>query len=150
MAIQFFGSPRPTIGVEIELQLIDPETRDLTPKSIQLLDLCQNRRIERVKAEITQAMVETDTEISQDVKECRAHLEKRLTQVRTVANEMGILLASSETHPFQRWTDREIYPSGRYRYLNFLASIYRRMPCWLNRRILAPIFLVKGRCRALW
>ena len=55
MAIQFFGSPKPTIGVEIELQLIDPETRDLTPKSIQLLDLCRNRGIERVKAEITQA-----------------------------------------------------------------------------------------------
>ena len=40
MAIQFFGSPKATIGVEIEIQLIDPETRDLTPGSIALLELC--------------------------------------------------------------------------------------------------------------
>ena len=52
MAIQFFGSPKPTIGVEIELQLIDPETRDLTLKSIPLLGLCQKRGVQRVKAKI--------------------------------------------------------------------------------------------------
>src|SRR3990167_480880 len=36
MPIEFVGSPNPTIGVEIEIQLIDPETRDLIPKSIEI------------------------------------------------------------------------------------------------------------------
>ncbi|MBI2987143.1 MAG: hypothetical protein HYY45_10300 [Deltaproteobacteria bacterium] len=74
MAIQFFGSPEPTIGVEIEIQLIDPETRDLTPRSIALLEGCRAQGIERVKAEITQAMIEVDTEISEDILNLMEHL----------------------------------------------------------------------------
>jgi carboxylate-amine ligase len=128
MSIEFPGSPRPTIGVEIELQLIDPVTRDLTAQSISLLESCQRRGIERVKAEITQSMVEIDTEISQDVKECRGYLEKRIAQLRAVARDMGVELAVSGTHPFQHWTDREIFPSERYRYL--LEKFQ-----WLARRL---------------
>ena len=117
MAIEFAGSPKPTIGVEIELQIIDPETRDLTTQSVKLLDMCHRRGIERVKAEITQSMIEIDTEISQDVKECRGYLERRIAQLRTVTRDMGVDLAVSGTHPFQRWTERKIFPNERYRYL---------------------------------
>jgi carboxylate-amine ligase len=117
MSIEFAGSPKPMIGVEIELQLIDPASRDLTAQSIRLLESCQSRGIERVKAASTQSMVEIDTEISQDVKECRGYLEKRFAQLQAAARDMGVELAVSGTHPFQHWTDREIFPSERYRYL---------------------------------
>jgi carboxylate-amine ligase len=117
MPVDFVGSAAPTIGVEIEMQLIDPETRDLTPKSIALLERCRMRGIDRVKAEITQSMVEIDTEIANDVKECRLYLEKRVEQVRKIARELGLHLAVSGTHPFQHWSQRKIYPSERYQYL---------------------------------
>lgn len=130
MSIEFVGSPKPTIGVEIELQLIDPATRDLTAQSITLLEACRRRGIKRVKAEITQSMVEIDTEISQDVKECRGYLERRIAQLRALSRDIGVGLAVSGTHPFQRWTDREIFPSERYRYLlekfQWLASLPER------------------------
>lgn len=35
MAIQFFGSPEPTIGVEIEIQLIDPGNKGFNPSAHQ-------------------------------------------------------------------------------------------------------------------
>ncbi len=117
MPIEFVGSQNPTIGVEIELQLIDPETSDLTPKSIELLEFCRERRVERVKAEITQSMVEIDTEISYDVKQCRGYLERRIAKLRAAANALGLRLCVSGTHPFQRWTESKIFPSERYRYL---------------------------------
>jgi carboxylate-amine ligase len=128
MPVPFTGSSRTSIGVEIELQLIDPETRDLAPVSPKFLDTCTGRGIERVKAEITQSMIEVDTEISADVKECRSHLENRLGQVRAVAEEMGVRICVSGTHPFQRWTERKIYPSERYLYL---LEKYQ----WLARRL---------------
>lgn len=31
MPLEFIGSSKPTIGVEIELQILDPESLDLTP-----------------------------------------------------------------------------------------------------------------------
>ncbi|MBI3001650.1 MAG: hypothetical protein HYY46_24815 [Deltaproteobacteria bacterium] len=128
MPVEFVGSARPTIGVEVEIQLIDPETRDLTPKSIPLLELCRTRGIERVKAEITQSMVEIDTEISNDVKECRIYLDRRIAQIRGMARELGLHLAVSGTHPFQHWSQRKIYPSERYQYL--LDKFQ-----WLARRV---------------
>lgn len=128
MPIEFVGSPNPTIGVEIELQLIDPETRDLTPKSIELLEFCRGRGVERVKAEITQSMVEIDTEVSYDVKQCRGYLERRVAKLRAIANKLGIELCVSGTHPFQRWTESKIFPSERYRYL--LKKFQ-----WLARRL---------------
>lgn len=62
-------------------------------------------------------MVEIDTEISHDVKECRIYLDKRMGQIRGVAQELGLHLAVSGTHPFQHWSQRKIYPSERYQYL---------------------------------
>ncbi|MBI2348472.1 MAG: glutamate--cysteine ligase, partial [Deltaproteobacteria bacterium] len=57
MAIEFAGSRGPTLGIEIELQLIDPDTRDLMSQSIGLLERCRKQGVEGVKAEITQSMV---------------------------------------------------------------------------------------------
>lgn len=128
MAITFAHSPRPTIGVEIEFQLIDPVTLDVTPRSIELLELCEARGIERVKAEIAQSMIEIDTEISDDIKECRGHLERRIAQLRGAAKQLGVELCTSGTHPYQRWTNDKIYPSNRYEYL------VRKFQ-WLARRL---------------
>lgn len=128
MAIEFSGSPKPTIGVEIELQLIDPDTKDLAPASVQILEQCQKRGVERVKAEITQSMVEIDTEISMDIKECRRYLDARLGTLWSIADNLNVCLSVSGTHPFQRWTERKIYPSERYLYL--LQKFQ-----WLARRL---------------
>ena len=106
MSIEFIGSPKPTLGVELELQLVNPATKDLATESVALLDLCRRRGLERVKAEITQSMVEIDTEISADVKECRTHLAKRIAQLQAVAQEIGVELAVSGTHPFQCWREQ--------------------------------------------
>lgn len=128
MSIDFAGSSRPTIGVEIELQLVDPQTLDLLPRSIELLDLCERRRIERVKAEITQSMIEIDTEISTDVKQCRGYLEKRIALLQNAAEDLGIHLCVSGTHPYQRWVNRKIYPSNRFQYLlNKFQWLARRL-----------------------
>lgn len=128
MPITFVGSPAPTLGVEVELQLIDPETRDLVNRSEDLLARCKAVGLERVKAEITLAMVEVDTEISRDVKQCRDYLEKRLRRLRAIGHEAGLRLASSGTHPFQHWSTQSIFPAERYRYLE---EKYQ----WLARRL---------------
>lgn len=116
------------MGIEVELQLIDPDTRDLVNRSEDLLARCKALGLERVKAEITQAMVEVDTEISQDVKQCRNYLENRLRRLQAISHEAGIRLASSGTHPFQHWSTQSIFPAERYRYLE---EKYQ----WLARRL---------------
>lgn len=38
MRIQFNGSPNPTVGVEVELQIIDPETKNLVSGASRILE----------------------------------------------------------------------------------------------------------------
>lgn len=41
MPVEFKGSPQPTLGLELELQLIDPQTKELVPRSIEVLERCR-------------------------------------------------------------------------------------------------------------
>ncbi len=128
MPLEFIGSSKPSIGVEIELQILDPETLDLTPKAELLLDKCLSFGLERVKAEIHQSMVEVDSEISDDVKQCRKFLSSRIKKLNLMANQLGLQLAVLGTHPFQRWSDRLISNDDRYQNLH---QKYQ----WLVRRM---------------
>ena len=38
MRISFNGSPAPTLGVEVELQILDPETRNLVSGASAILE----------------------------------------------------------------------------------------------------------------
>lgn len=125
MSLEFVGSPKPTIGVEIELQIIDPKTLDLTPQAELLLNKC---RVDRVTAEIHQSMIEINSEVSDDVKQCREFLNARMQSLNTLANELGLQIAISGTHPFQRWEERLITNDERYQ---DLLQKYR----WLVRRM---------------
>jgi carboxylate-amine ligase len=128
MLLDFKGSNSPTIGVEIELQLLDPETLDLCPRSVELLDRCNQLGLDRVKSEVHQSMVEIDTEISTDVSQCASFLAERLDGVVTLASELGLKIGLSGTHPFQNWPDRLISDGERYQ------ALYQKFQ-WLTRRM---------------
>ncbi|MDR3623519.1 MAG: YbdK family carboxylate-amine ligase [Chlamydiales bacterium] len=128
MYLKFNGSATSTIGLEIELLILDAQTLELTPQSESLLDLCDSYGLQRVKAEIHQSMIEIDSEISANVKECREFLRNRMRQLHEIAEEKGLKLAIMGTHPTQRWTDRLISKNERYQYLH---EKYQ----WLARRM---------------
>ena len=50
MKINFNGSPNPTVGVELELQIIDPETKNLVSGAQQILAKTEDP--DHVKAEL--------------------------------------------------------------------------------------------------
>ena len=57
MKINFNGSPNPTLGVELELQIIDPETKNLVSGAQQILEKTDDP--EHVKAELIQSTIES-------------------------------------------------------------------------------------------
>lgn len=128
MTLHFNQSDAPTLGFEIELQLLNPETLDLIPKSQDVLTLCQEKNLIHVKAEIHQSMIEVDTNICPDVKSCRQNLEKTLHSLYEVVDQLNIRLSTTGTHPFQNWSDRLIFPDERY------LGIQKRFR-WLARRM---------------
>lgn len=125
----YFAPSEPlTLGVEIELQLLDQETLDLTPKSPEVLARLTNLG-DRVKAEIFQSMIELNTKICRNADEVRVDLSETMKAVDEVAKELGIRIASTGTHPFARYSDRILYPAARY-----VELIDRNQ--WIARRLM--------------
>jgi len=117
-----------TLGAEIELQLLDPDTKDLTPAAPAVLERLRGVTT-KVKPELFRAMLEISTDICRDVRQIQADLADSLGRVREVTDAMGVQLASAGSHPFARHSQRIIYPAERY------ANLIDRNR-WLARRFM--------------
>jgi glutamate---cysteine ligase / carboxylate-amine ligase len=116
--IEFCGSPSTTLGVEIELGLVDRESRALTIGANDVLDdlaRCVGPEIgEKVKHELFQCTVEVITGVCDTVADARADLESSLAPLRDVVDRRGFALIGSGAHPFSDWRDLAVSPHRRY------------------------------------
>ncbi len=101
-----------TLGVEIELQLIDKNTRDFKHVAIDLLSRVKHNP--KIKPEFFQSMIEINTGVCCNVQEAEADLQASIAQVKEVSQELGAVVAGVGTHPFARYAERMPYPSERY------------------------------------
>lgn len=126
-AIPFHGSPNPTLGVELELQVIDPESWNLASRSIQIFERLDD--LSRIKQELTQSTVEVITGVCTTVAETRADLTESLEQLYAIGDELGHTYVGAGTHPYAQWREQSIYPNDRYQ------DLVRRIQ-WPARRLL--------------
>lgn len=116
--LNFSGSPALTIGVELELQLLDREDCRLTPMAPALLEaLAQSPWRERIRPEISRTMVELCTGTHADHGTLRAELSELRTVLTAAAEDMDILVAGGGAHPFQRTPETGMLDDARYRRL---------------------------------
>lgn len=112
----FNSNPEPTIGVELELQLVDAKSFELKSAILDLLkDVGDDQTW--LKPELMQSYVEINTDVCRNITEARADLQGKLDKLyaAATANDTRILWAGS--HPFSTWMDQEITPSERYKNL---------------------------------
>jgi len=112
--LDFQSSERSTLGVEIELQIIDPRTGDLAPGSTRILKLCEQEGLNDVTAELMQSMIEVKTGICQNVQEVKDQIWPLMRKVRNLAGSLGYELALGGTHPFNRGLTSVVFPEERY------------------------------------
>lgn len=112
MRIAFRGSPRPTVGVELELQLLDPETMNLVAGAPAILQ--RTADVSHIKAELIESTIELNTDVCEDVAAVRRDLTERIGQLMEVADELGYQVACVGTHPFSKWAEQRITASERY------------------------------------
>jgi carboxylate-amine ligase len=103
-----------TIGVEEEFQIIDPATCDLRSHVSQIVSAASPDIIEQVKNEMHQSIVETGTNICQNVAELRIEMHRTRGELVAAAERAGLQVAAAGTHPFSSWIDQVISPGERY------------------------------------
>jgi carboxylate-amine ligase len=120
--LQPFGESRSlTLGVELELQLVNTHDYDLAPYADEMLRLMQRLDLPgAVVPEMTSSMIEVSTGIC----ESAAHVLGELTQLRDglvrCADKLNIAVVGGGTHPFQQWHQQRIYDRPRFRELSEL------------------------------
>ncbi len=112
--LAFHPSPEPTLGVEIELQILDRDSGDLAPGAIRILKACEDEKLEGISAELMQSMIEIKTGVCRNIEEVRSQLVPRLQRVRNIASSLGHELAMAGTHPFHKTATSTVFPAERY------------------------------------
>jgi glutamate---cysteine ligase / carboxylate-amine ligase len=95
-----------TLGIEEELQIIDPETRELRSHIQQILADGKIILKKQIKPELHQSIVEIGTEICSDAREARRQITALRSELATLAAQHGLVIASAGTHPFSHWMDQ--------------------------------------------
>ncbi len=131
MQIPFSSSPRASLGVEWELQLVDRDTRELTSGASEILDLMAPAPgVEHPKAkhELLQSTVEVITGVCTTVSEAMEDLRRSVDEVAVLAADRGLGLMCAGTHPFTDWATQQVSPNPRYQ------KLIEDMQ-WLGRRL---------------
>ncbi len=111
----FDGDNLLTMGVELELQLVNLQNFNLTMEAQELL-----RRTSEInhpgefKPEITQSMIEINSSIHKSHSTLLAELRVQRDILAEQALQMHIGICGGGTHPFHRWQAQRISPTERY------------------------------------
>lgn len=116
-----------SLGVELELQLINSKTRDLTPMGNDIL-LLTEKKTKKIKSEIFQSMVEIETSICSNANEVEQDLSDSLKILIDAAANFDVRIGSSGIHPFALYKDRIVTELPRYKVLIESKQ-------WIARRI---------------
>jgi carboxylate-amine ligase len=122
MSLEKFVASRPfTLGVELEIQIVNTHDYDLTKAASDLMRLIRNQKVPGdIKPEITESMIELSTGVCTTYGQALADLHTIRDVLVSAADRLNVGLCGGGTHPFQQWPDRQIYDAPRFQYLSEL------------------------------
>ena len=123
MALESFAKSRSlTMGIELELQLVNLHDYDLVGAAPDLLRYVEKQKCTLdIKEEMTISMIEMATGI------CENHADalRQLSEIRDLlvagADHLNVGICGGGTHAFQHWGDQKISDKPRY---NELSELY--------------------------
>mgnify|MGYP003311520495 CR=1 FL=1 len=113
--MKFHSSPNPTIGVEIELQLIDDNTQDLKNISPRILADTDKNFSNRIKYELFESMIEINTNICSNIEEVEKDIRKTLNHLDEILKNYETEINCTSLHPFAIGKNQIITDNLRYK-----------------------------------
>ena len=122
MSLEPFSESRAlSVGVELELQIVNTHDYDLNPGAADLLRLMAPFKFPgKVTPEITDSMIELCTGVCSNHAEVLAQLTEVRDALVACADRLNLGLSGGGTHPFQDWSQRRIYDTPRFQELSAL------------------------------
>lgn len=122
MSLEAFHESEPlTLGVELELQLVNTHDYDLAPYAEDMLRLMAKMPLPgSVVPEMTNSMIEISTGICHSASEVLGQLSQIRDALVKSADKLNIAVVGGGTHPYQQWHERRIYDKPRFHELSQL------------------------------
>ena len=118
MTISFTHNARPTVGVEMELHLVDAATGELASASNEILAEMGAAHPDgehpKAKHELFQSTVEIITGVCENAAEAGDDLRTTMEELRASVQRRGLTLISAGTHPFGLAREQVVSPHQRY------------------------------------
>src|SRR5688500_14169236 len=114
-----------SLGMELELQVLDGDSLLLTPRAAEIVEVCDDNNI---VPEFFQSTIEITSGICNNVQDLQSDVRPSIYKAYSKANQFNLKLGSSGTHPLADYRERLVTPSKRYHEL-----IDRNQ--WLIRRM---------------
>lgn len=126
--LAFTFNDKPTVGVEIELQLVDSETLELANRIEEVLEALPENLRSVIKPELMQSYLEINTGVCSTVAEAGDDLRQKLQTVEEAIRPLGLELFWAASHPFSSWRTQEITVDDRYfRLVDLMQDVARRL-----------------------
>jgi carboxylate-amine ligase len=117
-ALEFEASATVSVGVELELQILNSRDYNLARDAADLIGLIDKEgHPGAVKPEITESMVELNTSVHAGYETLAQELGELRDIVSKAAERLNLRIAGGGSHPFHDWSDRRIYPTERFKQL---------------------------------
>jgi len=115
---EFKPSASSTMGVELELQILNSRDYKLARDAADLLELLgKTGHPGAVRPEITESMIEVNTSIHTAHDSLVRELRAIRDAVARAAQRLNLRVAGGGSHPFHQWSDRRIYPTERFKHI---------------------------------
>jgi carboxylate-amine ligase len=114
---QIRASKGATLGVELELQLVDGKSMALTDAASRVLARVPVWTRGAIKPEFHECCVEIITGVCRDVSEVERELIRNLLAIGRAAATQQLSLAWGGTHPFSHWQEQKVASLPRYKEL---------------------------------
>lgn len=105
-----------TIGIELEMQVVNPPGYDLSQDSSTLIEAIKPQlSAGEVKHDITESMLEMATGICRNIDQAAAQFSAMRQIILQAAAKYHLEICGGGTHPFQTWQRKEVCNDERYR-----------------------------------
>jgi len=113
--IKFNSSPKPTIGVEIELQLVNKNNLNLNNISSKVLTKINKEFSDNIKCELIESMIEINTNICSNIEEVEKDIRKTLNHLDEILKNHKTEINCTSLHPFAIGKNQIITNNLRYK-----------------------------------
>lgn len=114
---RFAASTDLTIGIEEEMQILDPETLELANRFEEFVAAAPDSLSWHLESELVASEIEFKTRPHAGLAAAAAELARGRLAVGDLAARLGAVVAITGVHPFSPWEEQRILDTPRYRRL---------------------------------